>query len=165
MREPGHIAGVIAPAFPGKRTVSAVSSTAENQTVNTSTTPPADRRPRIQVLAMPADTNPAGNIFGGWIMSQMDIAGGLAASEQARGGVATVAVNSMEFHKPVYVGDVISCYAEVTRTGHSSVTVDVQVYARRVRDGEEQWIEVTGATIVYVALTDGGLPRPVALSE
>lgn len=121
---------------------------------------PQDHQPVIRVLAMPADTNPAGHIFGGWIMSQMDIAGGVLAAKQAGGRVATVAVTSMEFHKPVFVGDLISCYAQVTRIGNTSITVDVEVFAERERHGRR--VKVTEAVIVYVALTEEGMPRPLS---
>ena len=122
---------------------------------------PEDRPPRIRVLAMPADTNPLGKIFGGWIMSQMDVAGSIAAVERIGGPVATVAVDSMEFHKPVYVGDLISCFAEVSRVGRTSIRTDVQVYAQRVHSDGSQTIKVTEATIVYVALNADGSKRQI----
>jgi acyl-CoA thioesterase YciA len=121
--------------------------------------PPHDRQATIRVLAMPADTNPAGHIFGGWIMAQMDIAGGVVADERAGGRVATVAVTSMEFHKPVFVGDVISCFADIVKVGTSSITVRIEVFAERGRN--RQCVKVTEAVIVYVALTADGLPRPL----
>ncbi len=124
-----------------------------------STLYPRDRQATIRLLAMPADTNPSGHIFGGWIMSQMDIAGGVVAHERAVGRVATVAVTSMEFHKPVFVGDLISCFAEVVKVGTSSITVKIKVFAERGRHG--QCVKVTEAVIVYVALTEQGLPRTV----
>ena len=117
------------------------------------------REPAVRTLAMPADANASGDIFGGWLLSQMDIAGGIAAHELARGRVATVAVEAMEFHLPVYVGDLVSCYAEVTRAGRTSITVHVETEARRRDTGET--IKVTEGIFVYVALDENGRPRPV----
>jgi acyl-CoA thioesterase YciA len=87
----------------------------------------------LRTLAMPADTNPAGDIFGGWVLAQMDIAGGIAAAEATHGRVATVAVDSMSFHKPVYVGDVMCCYAEPVRTGNTSITFRIQASSPQTR--------------------------------
>jgi len=123
-------------------------------------TMPEDIPPTIRVVAMPADANAAGDIFGGWIMSQVDIAGSVAAVRRARGRVVTVAVNSFEFHQPVFIGDLISCYAEVVRVGNTSLTVDVKVFAERNR--VEAPIRVTQATLTYVAVGDDRKPRPVA---
>jgi len=119
-----------------------------------------DKQPAIRVAAMPADTNSAGTIFGGWIMSQVDVAGSIAALERARGRVATVAVNSFEFHKPVFVGDLISCYAEVIKVGRSSITVKVEVYAQR-NPGNLKTIKVTEAELTFVALDENRKPRSV----
>ena len=121
---------------------------------------PQDREPTIRVLAMPTDTNAAGDIFGGWIMSQVDIAGSIVAYRRARGRVVTVAVNSFEFHQPVFVGDLISCYAEVTRIGRTSLSVTVEVYAERNRQ-QEECIKVTQATLTYVAVDENRKPRVV----
>lgn len=115
--------------------------------------------PTIRVVAMPADANAAGDIFGGWIMSQVDIAGSVVAIRRAAGRVVTVAVNSFEFHQPVFVGDLISCYADVTRVGNTSLTVEVTVYAER--DRVERPIKVTQAVLTYVAVDDSRKPRPV----
>src|SRR5499427_3561351 len=90
-----------------------------------------DRPPTLRVVPMPADANQHGDIFGGWVMSQVDIAGGVLAAQRARGRVATVAVNSFTFKQPVLIGDVVTFYAEVTRIGRTSITVDVEVYAQR----------------------------------
>ncbi len=117
------------------------------------------RQPAVRTLAMPADANASGDIFGGWLLSQMDIAGSIAAHDLARGRVATVAVEAMEFHLPVYVGDLVSCYAEVTRVGRTSITVHVETEARRRDTGET--IKVTEGIFVYVALDKNGRPRPV----
>ena len=125
---------------------------------------PQDRDPTIRVLAMPTDTNAAGDIFGGWIMSQGDIAGSITAFRRARGRVVTVAVNSFEFHQPVFVGDLISCYAEVTRIGRTSLSVRVEVYAERNRQKEE-CIKVTEATLTFVAVDEQRKPRVVPREE
>jgi acyl-CoA thioesterase YciA len=118
------------------------------------------RQPTTRVLAMPTDTNAAGDIFGGWIMAQVDIAGSIVAYRRANGRVVTVAVNAFQFHKPVYVGDLVSCYAEVVRIGRTSLTVHVEVYAERKRMSEE-CIKVTEATLTYVAIDEDRKPRPV----
>lgn len=117
----------------------------------------------VRTLAMPADTNPAGDIFGGWLMSQMDIAGSIIAHQRAGGRVATVAVEGMTFHEPVYVGDVVTCHAEIARTGRTSITVRVESTATRGRTGET--VTVTGGTFVYVALGEDGRPRPVPAED
>lgn len=121
---------------------------------------PADKLPTIRVVAMPKDTNPGGSIFGGWIMSQIDSAAAIPALERARGRVVTVAVNSMEFHEPVFVGDVVSCYAEVIKTGRSSITVNVDVYAER-NPTNPVIVKVTEAQLTYVALDENRKPRPL----
>ena len=120
---------------------------------------PRDRQPTIRLLAMPAHTNANGDIFGGWIMAQMDVAGGVVALEYAGGPVVTVAVTSMEFHKPVKVGNLVSCFARIQKVGSSSITVKVQVFAQRAHDGVLQSTKVTEAVIVYVAVNDEGAPR------
>jgi acyl-CoA thioesterase YciA len=117
-------------------------------------------QPTIRVLAMPADANPSGDIFGGWILSQVDIAASIAACRRARGRVVTVAITSVEFHEPVFIGDLISCYAQVVRIGRTSMTVHVQVYAERTAQGGQS-IEVTEATLSYVAVDAQRQPRPV----
>ena len=120
---------------------------------------PADRPVTVRVVPMPADTNSMGDIFGGWIMSQVDIAGAIAAARRAQGRVVTVAVNALEFKKPVFVGDVVSCYAEVARVGRTSITVKIDVYAERRAALEN--VQVTEATFTYVAVGDDGRPRVV----
>ena len=120
---------------------------------------PSDRQPVVRILAMPADTNPSGHIFGGWIMSQMDIAGGIVAAGRANGRVATVAVTSMEFHKPVFVGDLVSCFADIVKTGNTSITVQIDVFAQRWHKNILHTDKVTQAVIVYVALDHEGQPR------
>ena len=118
------------------------------------------KQPTTRVLAMPRDTNAAGDIFGGWIMSQVDIAASVAAHRRARGRVVTVAVNEFQFHQPVYVGDLISCYTEIIRVGTTSLTVHVEVIAERDR-GTEQRIKVTEANLTFVAVDDRGNKRPL----
>ena len=117
-----------------------------------------DRAPVLRVVPMPADVNQHGDIFGGWIMAQVDVAGGIPASQRARGRVATVAVNSFQFKEPVMVGDVVTFYAEVVRTGRTSITVDVEVYASR-NPTEEIVVKVTEATLTYVAVGTDRRPR------
>ena len=119
-----------------------------------------DRAPVLRVVPMPADVNQHGDIFGGWIMAQVDIAGSIPAAQRARGRVATIAVNSFVFKEPVMVGDVVTFFAQVARTGRTSITVDVEVYATR-NPHEEVTVKVTEATLTYVAIDPQGRPRPV----
>ena len=121
---------------------------------------PLDRQPVIRVIPMPADTNAHGTIFGGWVMAQVDLAGSVPATVRARGKVVTVAVNSFQFKEPVYVGDLVSFYADVVRVGRTSLTVDVEVYAQRQRFGAEV-VKVTEAQLTYVAVDDERKPRLV----
>jgi acyl-CoA thioesterase YciA len=113
----------------------------------------------IRTLAMPADANPSGDIFGGWVLSQMDIAGGLVARERARGRVATVAITAMTFHLPVHVGDVLCAYVEIEKIGRSSITTWIEAWALRGKGGGR--VRVTEGQFVYVALDENGRPRPV----
>jgi len=113
----------------------------------------------IRTLAMPADTNPAGDIFGGWLLAQMDIAGGVLARNRGSGRVATVAVDTMIFHNPVFVGDVVCCYADMTRIGRTSMTVNIQAWAQR--DAEGARVKVTEGVFTYVAIDENRRPRPV----
>lgn len=121
---------------------------------------PQDRAPALRVVPMPADANQNGDIFGGWIMAQVDIAGGTVAGRLARGRVATVAVKEFVFKQPVQIGDVLSFYADVVRIGNSSITVNVEVYAER-RPSDPTVVKVTEATLTYVAIDSSGRPRPV----
>ena len=121
---------------------------------------PSDREPVLRVVPMPADSNYAGDIFGGWIMSQVDIAGAVPALRLARGRVATVAVNSFVFKKPVFVGDLVSFYANIVKVGRTSITVEVEVYAQR-RSLSDACVKVTEATLTYVAVDDERRPRAV----
>ncbi|HEV7928697.1 MAG TPA: acyl-CoA thioesterase [Nitrosospira sp.] len=124
---------------------------------------PEGRDPVLRLVPMPTDTNYAGDVFGGWIMAQVDIAGSLPAIRRARGRVVTVAVNSFVFKQPVFVGDVVSFYAEIVKTGRTSITVDVAVYAQRgLRDGNnEVCCRVTEAVLTYVAVDEKRMPRMV----
>jgi acyl-CoA thioesterase YciA len=118
-----------------------------------------DRPPQIRTIAMPADTNPAGDIFGGWLMAQMDLAAGNAAARRARGRCATVAVEGMTFLSPVKVGDEVSLYAEVVHIGRTSIRIAVEAW-RRCREFDDTR-RVTHAVFTFVALDAAGQPRPV----
>jgi acyl-CoA thioesterase YciA len=113
----------------------------------------------IRTVAMPADTNPNGDIFGGWVLSQMDMAGGMIATRRAHGRVATVAIATMTFRLPVFVGDEVSCYGEIIRIGNSSLTIKVESWVRRGRGGE--LIKVTEGLFTFVAIDDDRKPRKV----
>jgi acyl-CoA thioesterase YciA len=121
---------------------------------------PEAKQPALRVVPMPADANQNGDIFGGWIMAQVDIAGGTAAARIARGRVATVAVKEFVFKQPVQIGDVLSFYADVKRIGNTSITVNVEVFAER-RPANPNVVKVTEATLTYVAIDGTGRPRPV----
>ncbi len=121
-------------------------------------TPLPAKEPTLRVVPMPADANQHGDIFGGWVMSQVDIAGGVPASRRARGRVATVAVNSFVFKQPVMVGDIVSFYTEILRVGTTSVTIGVEVYAQRNPD-ELICVKVTEASLTYVAVGPDRRPR------
>lgn len=114
----------------------------------------------LRTLAMPADTNPSGDIFGGWLLSQMDIAGGLLAKQRSGGRVATVAVETMTFHLPVFVGDVVCSYAELQRTGRTSMTIRIQAWV--IRDAyRADRVKVTEGVFTYVAIDDDRRPRDI----
>jgi acyl-CoA thioesterase YciA len=115
--------------------------------------------PLVRVIAMPADANPNGDIFGGWLLAQMDLAGGSLATQRARGRCATVAVDGMVFHEPVFVGDEVSCYGELVRTGHTSVTVRIEAWRRHLPSDEAR--KVTEAIFTYVAIGEDRRPRPL----
>jgi acyl-CoA thioesterase YciA len=125
---------------------------------------PQGKEPTLRVVPMPADANQHGDIFGGWIMAQVDIAGSVAAVRVAKGRVATVAVNSFLFKQPVFVGDLVSFYAEVVRVGRTSITVNVEVYAQR-RPERELAVKVTEATLTYVAVDDNRRARVVSVQQ
>ncbi len=118
------------------------------------------REPVLRMMTMPSDVNATGDIFGGWVMAQVDIAGAIPAMRRARGRVATVAVNSFLFKQPISVGDVVSFYAEITHVGRTSINVDVQVYAER-NPAQPVVVKVTEAQLTYVALNDDGSKREV----
>lgn len=122
----------------------------------------------LRTLAMPADTNPIGDIFGGWIMSQMDIAGGIMAKEMSESRAVTVAVDSMKFLKPVHVGDVICCYGKVLKIGTTSITINLEIWVKQAKgqqqDGESL-LKVTQAAFTYVAVDDKGVKQPVRLKS
>ncbi len=124
---------------------------------------PENEIPVIRVPARPADQNPGGSIFGGWIMSYVDIAGSIPALARVRGPVVTRAVDSFEFKKPVFVGDLISCYANIVSEGRTSMKVKVVVYAQRMKKGDPCCIKVTEAVLTYVAIDENR--RPKAISE
>lgn len=115
--------------------------------------PPADKHAILRVMPMPADANIHGDVFGGWIMAQVDIAGSIPATRRAHGRVATVAVNSFTFKQPVFVGDLLSFYASIIKTGRTSITVEVEVYAER-RRLQLETVKVTEAILTYVATDD-----------
>ena len=115
-----------------------------------------------RTLAMPADDNPAGDIFGGWVLRQMDIAGGIAAYEAADGRVVTAAIDSLSFLKPVKIGDVLCVYTSVSHIGNTSLKIHVEAWAKR-RIGER--VRVTEATFTFVALSEDGKPRPVKIQK
>jgi acyl-CoA thioesterase YciA len=119
---------------------------------------PDEQHLAIRVMAMPADTNSAGDIFGGWLMSQVDIAGSIIARRRATGRIVTVAVNSFEFRQPVFVGDLISCYAQITRVGRTSLTINVKAFAERQGESHETLL-VTEADLTYVAVDGNRKPR------
>ena len=122
-----------------------------------------DRNPAMRVTAMPADANVYGDIFGGWLMSLMDSGAGLVAARRAKGRAVTIAMDGMEFHKPVKVGDEVSVYAEITRIGRTSMVIDTQAWRReRHSEGEEL---VTSAKFTFVAIDDAGKPRAVEQQE
>ncbi len=121
--------------------------------------PPPQGELSIRTVAMPADTNPGGDIFGGWLLSQMDVAGGIIAHRLAQGRTATVAVDAMKFHLPVFVGDVLCCYAHVLRIGTSSIAVKIEAWAER-RNSTVR-VKVTEGVFTYVALDADRRPRPL----
>ena len=114
----------------------------------------------VRTLAMPADTNPSGDIFGGWIMALMDSAGAISATRRAEGRVVTASVGNISFLQPVKVGDVVCCYTEFVKTGRSSMTLGVEVWV--LRQGCGPRIKVTAAEFTFVALNEAGRPRPLA---
>ncbi|WP_096697513.1 acyl-CoA thioesterase [Polaromonas sp. AER18D-145] len=125
---------------------------------------PLDKELVLKVIPMPADCNANGDIFGGWVMAQVDLAGSVIPARYAGGRMATVAVNEFIFKQPVRVGDILSFYSELTRIGRTSMTVKVEVYAERF-GSQGRYIKVTEASVTYVAIDDAGQPRPVPPSS
>jgi len=128
-----------------------------------SDTPPSDDRLQLRAIAMPADTNYNGDIFGGWLLSQMDLAGSNFALQMAHGRVATIGLTAMNFHNPVYVGDEVSCYCNLVQVGKTSITVHVETWVRRHHDGTS--IKVTEGTFTFVAIDEHGRKRPLPQHE
>ena len=129
---------------------------------STRATPPQSV-PALRTLTMPADANPNGDIFGGWLMSQMDVAGGIHAYSLSGGRIATFAVDGMSFHLPVHIGDLISCHCVTERTGPTSIAVKVETWVKRRADGREE--KVTEGLFTYVAIDAKGRPRPLPVGE
>jgi acyl-CoA thioesterase YciA len=121
---------------------------------------PTDQELVLKVIPMPADTNGNGDIFGGWVMAQVDLAGSVLPARIAKGRMATVAVNEFVFKQPVRVGDICSFYAQITRVGRTSISVKVEVFAERFRT-QGQYIKVTEANLTYVAIDEQGRPREI----
>ena len=113
---------------------------------------PPGSEPALRVFAMPKDANANGDVFGGWVMAQMDLAGAVPAVERAGGRIATVAVNAMRFHQPIAVGDLVTCYADIASTGTTSISVKVETWAKRRRTSTQ--VKVTEGTFVYVAIDE-----------
>ena len=119
--------------------------------------------PSIRTVAMPADTNSSGDIFGGWVLSQMDLAGGVLATQVSKKRITTVAIDKMRFHKPIKVGDIVSFYTQVNNTGNTSITIDIETFVTRKNDQLEknQEIKVTEGKFVYVSIDLNGRPIPI----
>jgi len=143
-----------APAAPGTATG------IHFETAMATALPSSEHPVTLRVMPQPSDANIHGDVFGGWIMAQVDIAGSIPATRRAGGRVATVAVNAFTFKQPVFVGDLLSFYAEITRTGRTSITVSVEVYAERQRL-ETEVVKVTEATLTYVATDENRHSRPL----
>jgi acyl-CoA thioesterase YciA len=124
----------------------------------------ADKQPSLRTIAMPADANPAGDIFGGWIMSQMDLAGAIHASYKVKGRLVTVAVESMNFHLPVFVGDQVSCYCDTSRIGNTSISIHIETWVRR-RQSDIELLKVTEATFTYVSIDKNRKPVPIRIHK
>jgi acyl-CoA thioesterase YciA len=127
----------------------------------TETSLPTDRELVLKVIPMPADCNANGDIFGGWVMAQVDLAGAVLPARYVRGRMATVAVNQFVFKQPVRVGDILSFFAHATRLGRTSITVQVEVFAERI-SAQGQYVKVTEASLTYVAIDLEGRPRPIS---
>jgi acyl-CoA thioesterase YciA len=141
--------------------VSSASSVLRDPNSSASVALPLDKELVLKVIPMPGDCNANGDIFGGWVMAQVDLAGSVIPARHTQGRMATVAVNEFIFKQPVRVGDILSFFSEVTRLGRTSVTVKVEVYAERFRS-QGKYIKVTEALVTYVAIDDQGRPREIA---
>ena len=134
-----------------------------------SDTSKGDAKPRgeltVRTIAMPADTNANGDIFGGWLLSQMDIGGGVFASKIAKSRTVTVAIDAMNFRKAVYVGDLVSVHANLVRIGRTSITVHIEAWVLRRKDMPTQWILVTDGNFTYVSIDDQGHPQEIKRNE
>ncbi len=124
---------------------------------------PPDSVPALRVFAMPKDANANGDVFGGWVMSQMDLAGAVPAVERAGGRIATVAIHAIRFHQPIAVGDLVTCYAAILSTGTTSISVKVETWARRRIPAHQ--VKVTEGTFVYVAIDETGVKRALPPSD
>lgn len=124
---------------------------------------PPNQHLAIRTIAMPRDTNPKGDVFGGWLVSQMDLAAGTIASIRAKGRTVTIAIDALIFHKPVFIGDEVSCYVEIIRIGRTSITLKVEAWVRRALSNDT--LKVTEGTFTFVAIDTEGRPRPVPKSE
>jgi acyl-CoA thioesterase YciA len=133
--------------------------TAQISTPAATPTAMPEGNPSLRTIAMPADANPDGDIFGGWIMSQMDISSGVFAAHVAKGRVVTVAVDAMTFHKPVYIGDDVSCYCSEAKRGNTSITVHVEAWVRRHHS--DTVAKVTQGMFTFVAVDGNGKPKPL----
>lgn len=120
---------------------------------------PIDQQPLLRIKTQPNDANASGDIFGGWLMSQIDIAGAILAAQKACGPVVTVAVKELVFLKPLYIYDLVSFYGDIVRTGKTSITVSVEVFAQRIRKSNIETVKVSDALLVYVAVTEPGVKR------
>lgn len=121
------------------------------------------REPKLKIVAMPNDTNPSGNVFGGWILSQIDMAGGIAAKELSPERVVTISMDKVVFKEPVFVGDIISCYAKIVKVGNTSINVEVEVVVERVDEqGCAYCINVTSALVTYVSVTKDGKKKAIS---
>lgn len=139
---------------------SSTASTAAGATGASLVALPTDKELVLKVIPLPADCNANGDIFGGWVMAQVDLAGSVLPARRAQGRMATVAVNQFVFKQPVRVGDLLSFYSEITHVGRTSITVNVEVYAERIRT-QGRYLKVTQASVTYVAIDDQGRPRPL----
>ena len=128
---------------------------------DSATESPPSGEAALSTIAMPGDANPAGDIFGGWLLSQMDLAGSIPATERAKGRVATVAIEAMKFHRAVLVGDRVRCYAEVQRVGRTSMNIKIETWVSRL--GVPGMLKVTEGVFTYVAIDNNRHPRPVDL--